>query len=345
MLKIRNLLLASVLVTAPAVAMPTIVKADPITLKISDSFPKGHVIYDSVVNVMIPALEEGGKIKVEYYPANQLGAMKDVIESLRGGVADIAYVAPGVVAGRMPVTNVLSLPGEFESGEHLARVFMRMANGTLKREYDKLGIKIITASGTPPYQVFTRSKPVRGPEDAKGLKLRGGGGDADDFLREMGVAVINMPASQMYESLQKGVLDGAAYLQATAVSNHLQEVTKYATEGAPLMSLLALYFIDQKRWDAFSPEIQKIVASAGEKMAIAMGQEYDRRDRTEKPKFLAAGGQVQTLTPAEIQKWRDAYRSAPEKFVAKMERRGFDYAKASYDEMQKIKAEMKKSGS
>lgn len=337
----KSLLLASALLLGSSLT----VFAEPITLKISDSFPKGHVIFDSVVNVMIPALEEGGKIKVQYFPANQLGAMKDVVESVRGGVADIAYVAPGVIPGRMPVTNLLSLPGEFTSGEHLAKVFTRMVDGSLKREYDKLGIKIIAASGTPPYQIFTRTKVVKGPEDAKGLKLRGGGGDADDFLRDLGVAVINMPASQMYESLQKGVLDGATYLQATAISNHLQEVTKHATEGAPLMSLLALYFVDQKRWDGFSPEIRAIISRAGEKMAIAMGQEYDKRDKTEKAAFIAAGGQVQVLTPAEIQRWRDAYKDAPEKFITKMERRGFDYAKASYGDLQKIKAELGKSGS
>jgi TRAP-type C4-dicarboxylate transport system substrate-binding protein len=313
----------------------------PLEIKIADSFPKGHVIYDTVVNVMIPALEEGGKIKVSYFPANQLGAMKDVIEGVRGGVADIAYVAPGVVAGRMPVTNVVSLPGEFTSGEQLAKVFMRMVEGPLKREYDKLGIKVITASGTPPYQIFTVNRLVKVPADAKGLKLRGGGGDADDFMRDLGIAVINMPASQMYESLQRGVIDGAAYLHATAISNHLEEVTKFATEGAPLMSLLALYFVDQKKWDSWSPEIRAIVTRAGQRMAIEMGKEYDRRDRTEKAAFIKAGGKVHTLTDAEKKQWQDAYKSAPEQFIKKQEGRGFDYARQAYTEMQKIKAEVK----
>jgi len=165
-------------------------------------------------------------------------------------VSDIAYVAPGIVAGRMPVTNIMSLPGQFTSGEQLAKVFMRMVDGPLKPEYDKLGIKIITASGTPPYQIFTRTKVVRLPADAKGLKLRGGGGDADDFMRESGINVINMPASQMYESLQKGVLDGVAYLQATAPANHLQEVTKQATEGAPPMLITADDENEQSRFVA-----------------------------------------------------------------------------------------------
>ena len=327
--------------TIAAFAFVTEVAAQaPIEIKIADSFPKGHVIYDTVVSTLIPALEEGGKLKVKYFPANQLGQMKDVIEGIRGGVADIAYVAPGVVAGRMPVTNVLSLPGQFNSGEQLAKVFMKMVDGPLKREYDKLGIKIITASGTPPYQVFTVSRVVKGPEDVKGLKLRGGGGDADDFMRELGIAVVNMPASQMYESLQRGVIDGAAYLHATAASNHLEEVTKFATDGAPLMSLLALYFVDQKKWDAWPAEIQAIVKRAGEKMAIEMGKEYDRRDKTEKPAFLKTG-KIHTLTEDEKKRWQDAYKNAPEQFIKKQEGRGFDYARQAYAEMQKIKAEVK----
>jgi hypothetical protein len=102
----------------------------PIEIKIADSFPKGHVIYDTVVSTLIPALEEGGKIKVKYFPANQLGQMADVIESIHGGVADIAS-GPGhrrrPHAGDQPV-----LPGQFTSSEHLARVFMKMADGPLK---------------------------------------------------------------------------------------------------------------------------------------------------------------------------------------------------------------------
>jgi TRAP-type C4-dicarboxylate transport system substrate-binding protein len=326
---------------ALSLSIATVSIAQPIEIKIADSFPKGHVIYDTVVSTLIPALEEGGKIKVKYFPANQLGQMADVIESIRSGVSDIAYVAPGIVAGRMPVTNIMSLPGQFTSGEHLARVFMRMVDGPLKPEYDKLGIKIITASGTPPYQIFTRTKVVRLPADAKGLKLRGGGGDADDFMREAGINVINMPASQMYESLQKGVLDGVAYLQATAPANHLQEVTKQATEGAPLMGLLALYFVDQKKYDSWPADIQAIVKRAGEKMAIEMGKEYDRREVEGKKVFVGAGGTVNTLTAAEKQAWQDASKDAPEKMIKKMEGRGFTYARSAYAEMQKIKAEVR----
>jgi TRAP-type C4-dicarboxylate transport system substrate-binding protein len=179
---------------------------------------------------------------------------------------------------------------------------------------------------------------VRLPEDAVGLKLRGGGGDADDFMRDMKISVINMAASDMYDALQKGVLDGVAYLPATAAANHLQEVTKHATEGAPLMSLLCIYLVDKKRWDAMPPEIQAIIQRAGEKMSIAMGKEYDRRNIEQKKVFTDAGGSIYTLSDADKAKWRAAYADAPAKMIKKMEGRGFGYAKAAFDDMQAQKA-------
>lgn len=310
--------------------------AEPITLKIGDAYPKGHVIYDMMVKVFIPALEGSGKIKVQYFPAGQLGATEDSIEAVRGGIVDITEVSVGIVAGKMPATNLLSLPGQFSSGEQLTKVFMQMINGSLKQEYDKLGIKIIVASGTPPYQVFTKSKPVRVPGDVGGLKLRGGGGDADDFLRDIGVTVVNMPSSQMYESLQRGLVDGALYLQSTAPSRHLDEVTKYATEGAPLMTLLTLYFLDQKKWDSLPPDIQQIILSAGAKAAVFHGVEYDRRNVENRRIFTDAGGKISVLTPEEIAKWRESYRNAPEKLLVKLEGRGFPYVRQVYAELQKL---------
>ena len=83
------------------------------------------------------------------------------------------------------------------------------------------------------------------------------------------------------------------------------------------------------------------VARAGEKMSIAMGKEYDRRNVTEKKVFTDAGGTVNVLTPAERAKWQEASKDAPAKMIKKMEGRGFTYAKAAYDDLQAQKAKVK----
>ncbi|MBV6634734.1 MAG: hypothetical protein KI788_02360, partial [Mameliella sp.] len=169
--------------------------AEPITLKIADSLPSGHLINETIMNVMIPALEDSGELTVEYFPAAHLGAAGENLDFARSGVIDIGYFAPGYgsMAGRVPATNALTLPGLFSSS---TQAYMELAEGSLKQEYDKLGIRLLVGVGTSPYQVFSK-KEVRLADDIVGLKMRAAGGGADDFLREMGVPVVNMPSSQI----------------------------------------------------------------------------------------------------------------------------------------------------
>jgi TRAP-type C4-dicarboxylate transport system substrate-binding protein len=186
--------------------------------------------------------------------------------------------------------------------------------------------------GTSPYQVFSK-KEVRLPGDIVGLKMRAAGGDADDFLREMGVPVVNMPSSQMYEALERGVLDATLYPPSAAPSRHLEEVTTHFTENAPLMTPLVTYFIDLDRYNSFTPEQQAIIDEASRKTALAMAAEYDKRNEEYKKTLTDAGVVMTVLTEEERQAWRDTYSGAADAFISKISGRGFDYVDEVYAEI------------
>ncbi|GGF57863.1 TRAP transporter substrate-binding protein [Mameliella alba] len=160
--------------------------AEPITLKIADSLPSGHLINETIMNVMIPALEDSGEFTVEYFPAAQLGAAGENLDFARSGVIDIGYFAPGCgsMAGRVPATNALTLPGLISSSTQATKVYMELGGGALKQEYDKLGIKLLVGVGTSPYQVFSK-KEVR-LADAFIAKISGRGfGYVEDVYAEI----------------------------------------------------------------------------------------------------------------------------------------------------------------
>ncbi|KHQ51798.1 type 2 periplasmic-binding domain-containing protein [Mameliella alba] len=75
------------------------------------------------------------------------------------------------MAGRVPATNALTLPGLFSPS---TQAYMELAEGSLKREYDKLGIRLLVGVGTSPYQVFSK-KEVRLPDDIVGPQMRAAG--------------------------------------------------------------------------------------------------------------------------------------------------------------------------
>src|SRR6202047_2072255 len=108
----RSFFISLFLIASTVLAQP----ADPIPLRVADSFPKGHYL---VKLILEPWMEEVKKrthnaVSFEHYSAQQLGKAADMLKLTQTGVADIGYIAPAYVSDKMPVSEVAMLPGEFE---------------------------------------------------------------------------------------------------------------------------------------------------------------------------------------------------------------------------------------
>ena len=69
------------------------------------------------------------------------------------------------------------------------------------------------------------------PEDAKGLKVRGGSREMDMILKEAGAAVISLPSNEIYAAMQTGAMDAAMTSSTSLISFRLEEVAKNLTSG------------------------------------------------------------------------------------------------------------------
>ena len=82
-----------------------------IKLKMVHSFPVNHLGNQSVMYFIERAEKlTNNRVKIENYPAEQLGKLKDFLNLCSQGIADIAYVAPGFYAGQLPLNTVMILP-------------------------------------------------------------------------------------------------------------------------------------------------------------------------------------------------------------------------------------------
>lgn len=90
--------------------------AEPIKLRVADSFPKGHYLVRLVLEPWMAEVQKrtNNAVTFEHYPAQQLGKAADMLKLTQTGVADIGYVAPAYVSDKMPVSEVAMLPGVFE---------------------------------------------------------------------------------------------------------------------------------------------------------------------------------------------------------------------------------------
>jgi TRAP-type C4-dicarboxylate transport system substrate-binding protein len=125
---------------------------EKVVIKIADSFPGSHLIPKVATIPWTKRIEElgKGKIKVEYYPAEQLGKAASLLDVARTGVADITYVGPLYVSDKMPLSGVSGNPGLVKDSLSGSKAFNKLVLEDLyELEFKKQGVKPLWAGTTP----------------------------------------------------------------------------------------------------------------------------------------------------------------------------------------------------
>jgi C4-dicarboxylate-binding protein DctP len=171
-----------------------------------------------------------GKVKVELYPNSTLYKDKEEIEALQMGAVQMLAPAPGKF-GPMGVREfeVLDLPFLFDNVAEAHKVTDGpIGQGMLK----KLEAKGITgmAFWNNGFKEMTANKPLRKPEDFRGLKMRIQSSKVlDAQMRSVGANPQMMAFSELYQGLQTGVVDGQENPTSNIYTQKMHEVQKYLT--------------------------------------------------------------------------------------------------------------------
>jgi TRAP-type C4-dicarboxylate transport system substrate-binding protein len=156
----------------------------------------------------------------------------------------------------------------------------------------------------------SRSKPIVAPEDAKGMKVRGGSREMDMVLQTAGASVLSVPSNEIYAAMQTGACDAGITSSTSLISFRLEEVAKSLTSGAgtsywfmlePLMMSKAIF-------DKLPKNHQDILLAVGTELE-AFGRKGAQNDDVEVAKvYEKAGAKVSVLDAATVGKWRDIAR-------------------------------------
>ena len=206
------------------------------TLKISHQFPgstlKEGDFRDRLVRMFSAEVEKRtkGDLKFEIYPGSSLMKTNAQFSSMRKGALDMALIPLSYAGGEIPEVNIGLMPGLVVSYEQAYSWKNKPVGAELNRLLLEKGIVLISwiwqAGG-----VASRTKPIVDPEDAKGLKIRGGSREVDMILKEAGAAVVTLPSNEIYAAMQTGAMDAAMTSSTSLISFHLEEVAKALTTG------------------------------------------------------------------------------------------------------------------
>ncbi|MDX5361466.1 MAG: TRAP transporter substrate-binding protein DctP [Alphaproteobacteria bacterium] len=300
--------------------------AETITLKVADSFPPNHNIANQGTKWWMERVTEltGGKVQFEYYGAQQLGKLSDMLALAQRKVAEITYVPPTFNEGRMPLSTVHNLPGLFDKSYvgTLAYYDTIMNTAILENDYLRNGVYPLWGVMTTTYNVFTRDKAVRSLADLEGMKLKTAGGYQNEAVKLLGGVPLNIPSPETYQAIQLGTVDGAIFPSSAAKSYRLPEVAKFYTLGFNVSVFYAPYVMNLEVWKGLPDDVKAAFEQANRETRERMGKIFDDGDAELMEGYKAAGVEIITLPEAEQAKVQARLAPLFDTWAADMKGRG-----------------------
>jgi|tagenome__1003787_1003787.scaffolds.fasta_scaffold20982817_6 TRAP-type C4-dicarboxylate transport system substrate-binding protein len=252
----------------------------------------------------------GGRMKVEVYPASQLGQIPRTVEGVALGTIEMTTPAVGFLVGLEPRFQVFDAPGLFGSVEHAQKVF---ADPEVRKRLSEFG----ASKGVEPLFTFANGplmllshKPVRSIDDLKGQKIRVPGGAPlhMDPFRRLGASPLSMPLGEVMSSLSNRTIDGFTAGFIVLVAFKYFDVAKTATQ-LPGSFLIASGLVNRdffKSLGALEPMVREEARNAEQLFMTGTVADVNRiRGAWEKN-----GGQTIVLPPAEARRFLDETTAA-----------------------------------
>ena len=172
-----------------------------------------------------------GEIRVSLHTAGSLGAEREINEAILEGTIHLG-IGAGAMANLAPIYNIVQIPFLIQGQKHMAAIADGPVGAELaKRIEAQAGFRVLGWWSTGDSAIETTNRPVRTPDDMKGLKLRVIENPAlIDTMRALGANPTPMPFPEVYTGLKQGVIEGAHLDVVLVHASKAFEVLKYMTD-------------------------------------------------------------------------------------------------------------------
>jgi len=290
------------------VLMISSVASAEVTIKLAHSSPATGDRLEAACQVFKKYVEEKsqGEIKVNTFPASQLGAEREQLEGVQMGSIEMAALSAGPFPALFEDIMVFDVPYLFSSREVAYEVMDGPVGDKLR---DKLlkqtGIRCL-AFGENGFRNFTTANTeVHNPGDLSGLKLRVMENPAHmEMVRQLGAIPTPIPFSEVYTALSQGVVDGQENPVSLIESMRFNEVQKYMVLDQHVYNPY-LFVINNDFYEGLNDEQKKIVDEGAKLLALEERKLNGEQSQKGVEKMQKEGLIVTTLTPEEHVAFRD----------------------------------------
>lgn len=169
----------------------------------------------------------GAKAKVVVYGSSQLGGDKEMIQKLKLGTIDMA-VPSTVMSSEVDLIGMFEMPYIVKDRAHMSRIEKDVFWPSIAPAIEKKGLKVLAVWENGVRHITNNKRPIKGPEDLKGIKLRVPEGKwRVKMFQDYGANPSPMKFSELFTALQTGVMDGQENPFTQIYSAKLHEVQKF----------------------------------------------------------------------------------------------------------------------
>ncbi len=226
--------------------------------------------------------KSNGRLLIEPLAAGSVVAPTEALDAISSGVLDATYGCGGYAAGKEPALALLNDPqGAFNSPEQMAQWMDQGGGLQIAREvYRKFNVFFVAGTWYGKESLVSK-RPLRSLADFKGLKIRAPVGIGQEIFKRLGAAPVNIPGSEVYTSLERGVVDASDW--STLSMNHelgYHKLAKYPTyPGFHSMGMQEIA-VNQKKWNTLPDDLKTLMEAAAKEFSaklVARSLEDDER--------------------------------------------------------------------
>ena len=249
--------------------------------------------------------KSNGNVKFEVFDSGTLLKDTDMLPGIASGRADIGYIASGYFPGQLPLSSVVGIPFLTSNPEAQSRAFQELydTDKAYHDEWEKQGVHVLHFFPATSAVLGTKV-PVNSIKELAGKKIRGIG-YVNMALEAAGANPVAIPIADLYESLQRGVVEGYSGIAFEVFTSFgLQEVAKYTADTGLGNYILAASIMNLQTWNSLPDDMKKLLTeTSAENLPKAM-EILEQTESGACDKLLAAGGKASVFSDDTVAEWK-----------------------------------------
>ena len=286
--------------------------------------------------------ESTGRMKCNILP-KAVSAPPGTFDAVRDGLADISFTVDGYTPGRFVFTQMAEFPFLGDNSMATSVAYQRVYNKHFAPLGEHRGVKVLGVFTHGPGIIFNSKKPVNSIADGASLKWRIGGGNINELTKLMGWNTTLKPATEAFELLSTGVMDGTLFPDESVASFKLSMIKHATIMPGGLYNTSFVFMMNPAKYNALSAQDKAVVDKlSGEYAARLFGADWDKVDDASiNGAQKAQGVQRIKASDAFVAEVRSRQATLEDKWAAAAEGKGLKNAKEVLNEFRAEIAKIK----